>query len=97
MKDYGYRTFEEWLDERLIDPEHAAGFLNAVLEEGDPDLLLQALADVARVHGMSKFAKKASLSRMGLYKSLSRNGNPGLHTFLNILKASGLKLSFAAA
>lgn len=92
-----YRPYEEYLDEVLKDPEHAAGYLNAVLEEDDPELLLLAIGDVARAHGMSKFAKKASLSRVGLYKSLSRKGNPGLQTFLGILKASGLRLSFIRA
>ncbi len=92
-----HRPFEEYLDEALKDPVHAAEYLNAALEEDDPEFLLLALGDVARAYGMSKLAKKASISRVGLYKSLSKKGNPGLQTFINILKASGLRLSFSAA
>jgi len=38
--------------------------------------------------------RKVSLSRAGVYKTLSKTGNPELKTFLGILNASGLKLSF---
>lgn len=91
-----YPSFEEYLDESLKDPQHAADYLNAIIEE-DPSLLPVALADVARAHGVSKFARMASISRVGLYKSLSPKGNPGLQTLLGILKASGLRLSFTRA
>src|SRR5689334_12029141 len=89
-----YRSHSDYLKEALKDPKEAARYLNAVLEENDPALLLAALADVARAHGASRMAKKASLSRMGLHKTLSKRGNPEFKTFMNILKASGLQLSF---
>jgi len=88
------RTFDEYLHEVLKDPTEAAHYLNAVIEENDPALLMLALSQVARAHGMSQMAKRTSLSRMGLYKSLSKTGNPELKTFLRLLKASGLQLSF---
>ncbi|MFI5363371.1 MAG: addiction module antidote protein [Elusimicrobiota bacterium] len=92
-----YRTHEEYLNEVLQDPKEAALYLNAALEENDAPLLLVALAQVAQAHGMSKTAKKASMSRAGVYKSLSKNGNPEFKTFLNLLKASGLRMSFKPA
>ena len=92
-----YRTDDDYLDEVLQDPKEAALYLNAAMEENDPPLLLVALAQVARAHGKSKTAKKASISRAGLYKSLSKNGNPGFKTFLSLLAASGLRMSFKPA
>jgi len=89
-----FRTHEEYLKKSLKDPKEAALYLNAVAEENDPALLMTALAQVARAHGISGMARQASLSRMGLYKTLSKDGNPELKTFLAILEASGIQLSF---
>ena len=89
-----YRTHDEYLVHSLKDPKEAALYLNAAVEENDPALLLAALAEVARAHGVSTMAKRMSLSRMGVYKSLSKRGNPEFKTFLGVLKASGLQLAF---
>jgi probable addiction module antidote protein len=89
-----YRTHEEYLTEELKNPIEAALYLNATIEENDPVLLVSALAQVAKAHGMTKMAGRAHLSRMGLYKTLSKKGNPELKTFLQILKASGIQLAF---
>lgn len=92
-----YRSFDAYLNKSLKNPKEAALYLNAAAEENDPGLILAALADVARAYGVSKTAKKASLSRMGLHKMLSKNGNPELKTFLGVLRASGLQMSFKPA
>ena len=92
-----HRTHDDYLHAALKDPKEAARYLNAAAEEGDLALILVALAQVAKAQGLSKTAKKASLSRMGLYKMLSKNGNPGFKTFMGVLSASGLRMSFKPA
>lgn len=89
-----YRTHDEYLKESLKDPKEAALYLNAAAEEGDPALLLVALGQVARAHGVSRMAKRIALSRLGLYKTLSKKGNPEFRTLLSILKAAGVQLLF---
>ena len=89
-----YRRHEDYMGEVLKDPKEAARYLNAAAEENDQALILAALAQVAKAHGLSKTAKLASLSRMGLYKTLSKKGNPEFKTFLGVLNASGLQMSF---
>lgn len=89
-----YRTHGEYLDKALKNPKEAALYLNAAYEEEDPALLLAALAQVVRAHGVAGTARKVALSRAGLYKTMSKSGNPELKTFLGILKASGLRLRF---
>lgn len=89
-----YRTHDEYLAASLKDPKEAALYLNAAADEEDPALLLAALAQVAKAHGISKMAKNISLSRMGLYKTLSKTGNPEFKTLMGLLNASGLRLSF---
>ena len=92
-----YIDFDEWLIESLRDPAEAAHYLNAAAEYNEPEYMLRALAQVARAQGLSKTARKASLSRMGLYKILSKNGNPGFRTFFRVLAATGMRLEFKPA
>ena len=72
-----------------------AAYLQACLEEAPEDatLLAAALGDIARARGMMQVARQAGLTREGLYKALSRNGNPSLGTILKVLKALGLKFT----
>lgn len=70
-------------------------YLQACLEEAPDDaaLLTAALGDIARARGMMGLAKETGLTREGLYKALSKEGNPSLGTVLKVVKALGLKLT----
>ena len=76
-----------------------AAYLDAVMEEGgdDPAFVAMALGDVARARNMSQLARDTGISREGLSKALSGDGNPTLATILKVSKALGLKLSFQPA
>ena len=80
----------------LETKEDIAAYLDAVLEDGDPDLLKAALGDIARAKGMTEIAQAAGLGRANLYKALSPEGNPEFATVAKVLKALGLRLSVAA-
>ncbi len=78
----------------LKDPAKAAGYLNAVIEEGDKDALLLALRNIAEAEGgMAAVAEKAHLKRESLYRMLSARGNPALTNLLSILHGMGLKMT----
>lgn len=78
--------------EFLETEEDMAAYLNAALDEGDPSLLAAALGDIARAKGMTQLAKDTGITRDGLYKALSPNGNPSFSTVQKVIKAFGLKL-----
>jgi probable addiction module antidote protein len=59
----------------------------------DPAFIAVALGNIARAHGMVRLAKETGLTREGLYKALSAEGNPSLGTVLKVLKALGLMLT----
>ena len=89
-------TFTRWdAADYLKTEEDMVGYLQACLEEApdDPALLAAALGDIARARGMGDLAKSTGLTREGLYKALSKGGNPSLGTVLKVLKALGLKLT----
>jgi len=77
----------------LTDDTAVAEYLTAVLEADDPDLLLLALADIARARGMAEVAKEAGLGRESLYKALSPGAKPRFDTVLKVARALGVRLS----
>jgi probable addiction module antidote protein len=81
--------------ETLETKEDIAAYLDAVLEDDDPDLLKLALGHIARAKGMTEIARAAGLGRANLYKALSPEGNPEFATVAAVLKALGLRLSVA--
>lgn len=89
-------------DETIIrrlkkDPEFAAAYLNAALEdEAAPRVLLIALRHVAQARGIAKVAKAAGIERESLYRALSLRGNPRLSTLVAVTKAIGLRLTVEA-
>jgi len=46
---------------------------------------------------MGELAKATGLTREGLYKALSKDGNPRLDTVLKVMHALGLKFTTQAA
>ena len=67
-------------------------YLDEAAKENDPAALIKAIDTVARAKGMTKTAKEAGISREGLYKALSPNGNPSFATVCKILNAIGYTL-----
>jgi len=89
-----YVSHEEATIERFKkDPEYAAEYLNAVLEDGTQEELLLALRRIAAAHGMKDIAETAKLNPKTLYRTLSPSGNPELKSFQAILGAMGMRLA----
>ena len=76
----------------LDTEELREGYLEAVAEDGTQEELLSAINDIARARGMTKTAKEAGITREGLYKALSPDGNPAFSTAWNILHSIGYTL-----
>lgn len=79
-----------------LDSEEAiAAYLNAALEEGDAELLMAAIADVAKARGIAKVASDAGVGRESLYKTLAPGSQPKLETVFKLMHALGVKLTVA--
>lgn len=83
--------------DHLRTEEEITLYLEAVMEEGDPALIAAALGDVARARNMSQLARDTGMTREGLYKALSGEGNPSFATVMKVAHALGLKLTFQPA
>lgn len=92
------KSYQAELIESLRDSREAAEYLNAALEEDDPELFLLALRNVAEAQGgVAQLAEKTKLNRESLYKMLSARGNPELRSLEALLQALGLRLAVTVA
>lgn len=91
------KAYQSDLIENLRDPREAEAYLNAALEENDPELFLLALRNIAEAQGgVAQLAEKAKLNRESLYKMLSERGNPEFRSLEALLHALGFRLAVAA-
>lgn len=76
--------------------EDAAAYLEAAIEEagGDPAFIAQMLGTIARSGNVSELARRVGMSREGLYKALSAEGNPSFATIVKVANALGLRIHF---
>lgn len=77
----------------LTDLDDVALFLEVALEDSaeDPTAVPHALGIIARSQNMSELARRVGMSRDGLYKALSAEGNPTWSTLLKVTNALGLR------
>jgi len=89
------KDYRESLLQSLQDPQEAAAYLTAALDEGERATFLLALRDVAEARGISALAAKAQLNPENLYRMLSEHGNPQLDSLTALLNALDLRLAVA--
>jgi probable addiction module antidote protein len=93
-------AFSPWdAADYVRSPADAAAYLEACLEEAPDDagLFAAALGDIARARGMGELAAATGLTREGLYKALSKEGNPRLDTVLRVMRALQIRFTAQAA
>lgn len=81
----------------LDSEEVIAEYLNAALEDENPDVFLVAVSDVAKARGMAQLAKDTGLGRESLYKALAPGAKPRYDTVLKLVRALGVELHATAA
>ena len=74
-------------DEALVE------YLNVALETNDPKYFTKALGNVARAKGMSSISEDTGLGRQSLYRALSGEGNPRIHTLFKVLESLDIRLA----
>ena len=90
------KTYQPTLIENLRDAREGEQYLNAALEEDDPELFLFALRNVAEAQGgVAQLAEKTKLNRENLYKMFSERGNPEFKSLDALLHAMGFRLAVA--
>ncbi len=88
------KSYQQALIEALKDPLEAQEYLNAALEDDDPEVFLLALRDVAeaKLGSVSQLADLTHLNREHLYRMLSDQGNPAFSSLHTILSSLGFRL-----
>lgn len=85
--------------EHLQSDEDIKLYLEACFAEADDDpaFIVHALGVIARAKNMSQLARDTGITREGLYKALSTNGNPTFATVTKVAKALGLQITVQVA
>ena len=92
------KDYDTFLLEELRDPETAAAYLSAAIEDGAVDEFLIALRNVTEAHGgLGVLSAITKLNRQSMYKMLSEDGNPRLASLLSILRAIGISVTFTTS
>jgi probable addiction module antidote protein len=86
---------DEQIKEFRKNPQRARDYLNACIEvafeENDPELVLTALAVVAKAYGMTHVAKESGVQRESLHRMLSKRGNPQWSSLFRVFKSLHLR------
>ena len=88
-------TYTKWAPtEFLRTKENVRLYLEACADEdpGDGSVIRAALNNIARAQNMSKLAREIGMTREGLYKALSENGNPSFALVIRLTRALGMQL-----
>jgi len=79
--------------DHLDNEEVIAEYLTAAAEDKNSDVLLSALAEVARARGMARVAADAGLGRESLYKALAPGAHPRFETINAVLRALNVRIA----
>lgn len=77
----------------LKTEQDIASFLEAIIEENEPNLLIKAIGDVARARSINKISKDIGVNRESLYKSLNGETRVSFKTIYKVLDNLGLKIN----
>jgi probable addiction module antidote protein len=81
--------------EYLDNNEVIAEYLAIALQDPDPDMFLQAVANVAKARGIAQVAKASGLGRESLYKALAPGAKIRYETVRKLLQSLGMHLTVA--
>ncbi|MDE1901856.1 MAG: putative addiction module antidote protein [Alphaproteobacteria bacterium] len=93
-----YRKLSEVEESYLRNhPEEVDDYVSILFDEyakdGNTAALLSSLRIVGRVKGMSRLAEASGITRKGIQKVLSEDGNPKFESVNAIMQAMGYRLA----
>ncbi|MBK7491505.1 MAG: putative addiction module antidote protein [Nitrosomonas sp.] len=97
-KERTYRTLDESEEEYYRNhPDEIDEYLTTAFEEYAKDgctaALLAQLRMIARVKGVTALSQETGITRNGIQKALSENGNPKFESINAIMNAMGYRLT----
>lgn len=92
-----FPTIDEIEEQYFLEhPEEVDSYITLIFEEfaedNDIGALLSSLRVLGQVRGVTQLSQDSGLSRRGVQKALSLEGNPAFGSMMNILKSMGYRL-----
>jgi probable addiction module antidote protein len=95
-KKLSFKVMPLDVSEFLDNEEVIAEYLSLALDDPNPQVFLDAVANVAKARGMTKVAQDAGLTRASLYKTFASGAQPKHETIAKVLKSLGVHFKVAA-
>ncbi|MGB5596395.1 MAG: transcriptional regulator [Crocosphaera sp.] len=95
VKTIASKKYNDFIIEKLQNPEHAAGFIEAILEEENPEpqLLKNALLKVIKAYQNQHSLSNLSENSFDKFrKLLNQDSEEEIYEFINLLDQLGLKI-----
>lgn len=89
------RSYHSYLIESLKNPQEAAAYLDAVLDDGSFDEVRLALSNVVEAQILVSDDTQLVSHRRAIYETLSQQNSLDFATLLKILSELGFKISVA--
>jgi probable addiction module antidote protein len=90
------KTYAQWRQEKLADPDRVARYLNAAYKDSK-EAFQHAVLNVIQAHKVAKVAKRIGVARESFYRSFGPDGNPAFYTFDAVMKLLNIGIEFKAA
>lgn len=93
-----YRTINQVEEDYFRNhPEEIDEYIEVIFDEysldGNIGALLSSLRMISRIKGISLIAESSGITRNGVQKALSQDGNPGFASINSIMHAMGYKIT----
>jgi probable addiction module antidote protein len=89
------KTYAQWRQEKLADPDRAARYLNAAYRTSK-EAFQHAVLNVIQAHKVATVAKRVGGRRESFYRSFGPHGNPAFYTFDAVMKLLNIGIEFKA-
>ena len=83
--------------DHLDTPAEQAAYLDAALDDGDPNLVAAVIGDIARARGLARFALETGIEPRTIELTFRADGNPSLDSITRVARVLGLRLKLVAA
>ncbi|MFN7904038.1 MAG: addiction module antidote protein [Pseudobdellovibrionaceae bacterium] len=85
-------SFDADLSQKLGNPKFASAYIMSAIVDNDLNFLPIALGDVAKAHGVSKFAEQTGINRRTLYKVFDKKVHPSFDLVARIMESLGMEI-----
>ena len=88
-----HKSYRSYLLDSLADQAEAAAYLDAAFEDGDKELILVALRNIAEARSLQAQSSNSQSNWLEILDTINSDGSSELSAIFELLTSLGLRLS----